>query len=144
MHGFVTSTRPRFDRQPTKRRYRRRHRRVRDGEQAAVVRALTAACLHLGLPIPISTQAEAAHKTGANVSYVKDVITVLQAEDAVLLDNVLRGAISLVAAAKVVRKRAKLISALRQASEEDRTVAASRVLGADGILDLAVAAEAAV
>jgi hypothetical protein len=95
------------------------------------------------LPVQPSTLAEAARGTGANVSYVKDVVTVLLAEDAILLDNVLRGAVPLVAAAKAVKRRAELITALRRASAEDRAIATSHVLNVDEILDLAVAAEAA-
>ena len=52
-----------------------------NGEQVAVIRALTGARLHLGLPIPAPTLNEAARMVGTHVGYVQAAIAVLRAED---------------------------------------------------------------
>jgi hypothetical protein len=104
---------------------------------------MTAAKVLRGLPLGISTQVEAATAFGSNVHYVEAAITILRSEDETLLEWVCRGDIPLVKAAAAVKRRAELITALRQASTEDRVIATGRVLGVDEILDIAVAAEAA-
>jgi hypothetical protein len=117
--------------QPHARRPRRYH---RDGRQVAAVRALAGARLHLGLPIPPPTVAEAAFMTGASASYVEAAIAVLRAEDETLIEAVRTGEISLLKAAAQVKRRAELITALRRASPDDRA-AAGRVLGVAAIFD---------
>lgn len=116
------------------RKYRPRGRRVRDGEQAAVVRALTAAKLHLGIPIPPPTLAEAAKMTGSSIGYIQAAITILKAEDANLVTHVTRGSDPLVPAAARVKKRVKVITAIRGASPED-LVAAAKTIGLDAVFD---------
>jgi hypothetical protein len=115
---------------------RRHHSRPyhRNGQQVAAVRAFTGARLHLGMPIPPLTLSDAACMTGSNVNYVQAAITVLRAEDAALVEAVRTGEIALLAAAAQVRRRADLITALRNASAEDRA-AAGRVLGVAAIFD---------
>jgi hypothetical protein len=119
-------------------RSRGRGRRVRGGEQAAAVRALTAARLHLGTPIPSPTLAAAARMCGTNVTYTTAAITVIESEDEDALKRVRRGEVSLPRAAAQVKNRAALITALRQASPEDRAEA-GRVLGVATIFDELVA-----
>ena len=86
------------------------------------------------MPIPPLTLSDAARMTGSNVSYVQAAITVLKAEDAALVEAVRTGEIALLAAAAQVRRRADLITALRNASAEDRA-AAGRALGVAAIFD---------
>jgi DNA N-6-adenine-methyltransferase (Dam) len=114
------------------RRDRKRNRRVRDREQVAVIRALLAARLHLGLPIPRQTLAEAVKKTGSSLGYVPAAVTILKAEDERLVDHLSRGRIPLVPTAAQIKRRAELIAALRQASPEDRVAALKHVAGARG------------
>ena len=56
----------------------------------------------------------------STIRYVTAAATVLRAEDERLINRVLRGQISLLAAAKSVEKRAALLSAYRAAPAEDR------------------------
>ena len=115
----------------------RRHRSPsyhRNGQQVAAVRALTGALLHLGMPIRPLALRDAVCITGSNVSYVQAAITVLKAEDAALVEAVRKGEIALFAAAEHVRRRADLITALRNASADDRA-AAGRAFGVAAIFD---------
>jgi hypothetical protein len=115
----------------------RRHRSRpyhQNGEQVAVIRALTGARLHLGLPIPAPTLSEAARMAGTHVGYIQAAIAVLRAEDETLIEAVRTGEIALLKAAAQVKRRAELITALRRASPDDRA-AAGRALGVAAIFD---------
>lgn len=122
-----------------------KHPRVRNrgGEQIAVVRALTGAMLHLGIPIVPPTLAGAATMSGSSIGYIQAAMLVLQAEDEALVNRVRRGQVPLLTAARQVKRRVKLINALRKASAEDRVAALKHVADAQEILNIAVAAEAA-
>src|SRR5262249_40156963 len=134
MHGFL---------KPKRNIIRRRRRRNRGGEQVAVVRALTGAMLHLGMPIPPQTLAQAAKMTGSSVAYIQAMLIILKAEDKDLIEHVSRGLLPLVSTAAQVKRRAELIAALRQANAEERVAALKHVVTSEGILNIAVAAEAA-
>jgi hypothetical protein len=108
--------------------YRKRTRRVRRGRVAAAVRAFAGAHIRLGMPITAKTLQGAAEMTGSCVHYIEAATTVLQAEDAALMTQVLRGNVSLLDAAKAVKKRVKLMRAYHDASDEDR-IAVVRING---------------
>jgi hypothetical protein len=98
------------------------------------VRALTAARALLGFPVVARTQAEAAAMTRSTVRYVVAAAIVLQAEDPALLADVTAGRISLLAAARIARGRAELISAYRRATAADRS-ALARAVGPASVWD---------
>ena len=83
---------------------RRQSARYRNGERTSVVRALTGARLYLNIATPPPTVAEAAVKTGSNPAYVKAAVTLLQSEDAELIDKVVRGRVPLMKAAATVQQ----------------------------------------
>jgi hypothetical protein len=99
----------------------RRHRPQRNsyGDRVAVLKALAAASLWLGLPLKASTLDAASRITSASKKYVGAAAEVLRSGDAALLSKVEHGDMSLTAAAKLVRKRNRLVRALREASPED-------------------------
>jgi hypothetical protein len=112
----------------------RRKSQFRNGERRAVKRALTGARIRLGLPIEASSLTSAAQQVGSTASYVEAAIRVLQAEDPVLLDDVLAGRQHLPAAAGKIRRRAELIAAYRRATLVDRAALGSTV-GVDHVFD---------
>jgi hypothetical protein len=75
---------------------------------------------------------------GTNVTYITAAITVIKSENEDLLKRVRRGDVCLLRAATQVKNRAKLITALRQATPKDRAVA-GRVLGVTTIFDELIA-----
>ncbi len=117
--------------------YRRRRRHMRYGVCAAALRAITAARLYLSGTVP--DLIKAAESCGSNVHYVRAAIVVLRAENSVLLDRVLCGHVSLLAAASQVRRLVDLIAAYRAATEKDH-VASFRVVGPDRVFDEVVLA----
>jgi hypothetical protein len=98
------------------------------------VRAFAGAHIRLGVPITAKTLQGAAEMTGSCVHYVEAAITVLQAEDAALMAQVLRGNVPLLDAAKAVKKRVKLMRAYHVASDEDR-IAVVRINGVNDVFD---------
>jgi hypothetical protein len=112
--------------------------RLRNGQRAAVVRALTGASILLGLPVKVSSQARAAELVGSNIHYVEAAVWVLQAEDSTLLADVLAGRKPLLETAAKVRRRANLIAAYRKATLNDREKFGSTV-GVGKIWDEAIA-----
>jgi hypothetical protein len=114
------------------RRYRK-HRRV-----AAVARAFTGAKLLLGIPIQPKTQTQAAELAGSTRLYVAAAAVLLEAGAPALVEGVLCGDVSLLEAAKSVRRRARLIQAYRQADRSDRK-ALGEVVGVASVFDDAVA-----
>jgi hypothetical protein len=120
----------------TRRRSARRS-QFRRGERRAVRQALTAARLRLGHPIKATSLAEAAEAAGSSVHYVEAAVWVLEAEDVVLLADVLAGGKPLLAAGAQARHRAALITAFRKASPHDRAVSGSTI-GIDAVFDTMV------
>ena len=118
------------------RRYRSSRRLVRNRQQAAVIRAVTAAKFRLDGTFP--TLAAAATACGSNVRYVGAAVTLLKSENSTLLDRALRGAMPLLAAASEAERLARLVSAYREASAEDLPVFA-RIVGPANIWDNAIA-----
>ena len=108
------------------------------GQRAAVMRAMTGASILLGLPVKPSSRARAAELVGSNLHYVEAAVRVLQAEDPLLLADVLAGRKSLPDAAAKVRGRADLITAYRRATLEDRAALGSTV-GVSHVFDEAIA-----
>jgi hypothetical protein len=128
MHGFnAVLKRKRYRRQ-----YRSARRHFRHGLRAAVMRAVTAAKLYASGSA--STITIAAASCGSSEIYVKAAITLLRAENAVLLERVLTGDISLLRAAAQTKRIADLVAAYRCANDADR-IAFMRACGTENILD---------
>jgi hypothetical protein len=121
-------------RQSRRRPRHRRRRLYRNGQLAAVKRAIAGARLVLGLPLHVTSQVEAAASVGVSVPHLTAAIAVLRTEDADLLDKVLTGKLPLRTAAKDARRRGNLIDAYRRASPADR-VALARTIGAAVLWD---------
>jgi hypothetical protein len=68
---------------------------------------------------------------------VEAAMVILRAEDAVLKAKILNGRVPLLEGAGLVRKRAELVNAYRNASTEDR-VEFARVIGPEEVFDGAV------
>jgi hypothetical protein len=115
-----------------KRRYRSARRHFRGGCRAAVLRALTGArgCCN-GM---FSNVSEAAMACGSNTAYVAAAIVLIESENKTLIDRVLTGKVSLLAAAKEIRRLAELVTAYRKASAADRVLFA-RVIGPSVLFD---------
>jgi hypothetical protein len=121
--------------QSDSRRHRQSPRRqFRRGQRAAVLRAITGYYLYTGQPIAAHTLKDAAERTGSNPRYIEAIETILKSEDQFLLDEVLIGRWSLLEAAARVKKRAKLISAFREADPADLR-ALARTVGPAEIFD---------
>jgi hypothetical protein len=114
-------------------------RRFRHGVCTAALRAVTAARLYLSGTVP--NLAKAAVSCGSNVCYVRAAIAVLRSENAELLDFVVHGRVSLLAAARQVEPLVNLIDAYRAANQKDR-VASFRTLGPERVFDEIVLAAA--
>jgi hypothetical protein len=114
------------------RRSRRRH------PPDAALRAITGAKLLLGAPVQPKTQAEAAELVGSTRPYIAAAAVLLEAGAPALVEGVLCGDVSLLEAAKSVRRRARLIQAYRQADRSDRR-ALGEVVGVGNVFDDAVA-----
>jgi hypothetical protein len=117
------------------RKYRSARRRFRSRRCAAVLRAITAARLMaMGLA---SSRQEAAASCGSCPAYVAAAVVVLKAENPILIDRVLAGRVSLLAAARQARPTSALVDAYRRASDADR-IAFARTVGAVTLFDGAV------
>jgi hypothetical protein len=112
--------------------------RPRRRHGAAVERAFIGARMLLGVPIQPKTQAEAAELVGSTRPYVAAAAVLLEAETPTLVESVLRGDVSLLEAAKSVRRCVQLVRAYRQADRSDRR-AFGEVVGVANIFDDAVA-----
>jgi hypothetical protein len=121
------------------RQYRSSRRHFRNGQRAAVLRAVTGARLYIGKAAP--TLASAAACVGSNAAYVEAAIVLLRAEDPTLLDRALRGHVPLRAAAKQARCLVDLVTTYREARDEDR-IAFARACGIEKIFETLVAASA--
>jgi hypothetical protein len=81
--------------------------------------ALAAARFYLD-QTPKVTQAEAARAHGSCVTYLQAALVVIQANDAKLLDAVLHGRASLLAAAELMGPRVRAIEAFQAADPASR------------------------
>jgi len=118
-------------RRPRSRKYRSARRHFQGGQRAAVIRAATAAQIYL---VHRKSLADAALCCGSNPHYVHAAVIVLQSEDEPLLQRVLSGDVSLLAAAKQVRQVAELVAAYRKTSAADH-VAFARTIGPTVLFD---------
>jgi hypothetical protein len=109
MHGFTNGSR-------RSRQSARRH--FRHGQRMAAVRAITAAQLYLGKSAP-SLRA-AAERCGSGVVYVRAAVTLLQSENATLINEVIAGRVPILCAARQIQQVAKLVASYRQATASDR------------------------
>jgi hypothetical protein len=117
------------------RRHTRRQFRHSKRHALAALRAYTGANLHLGhRPTMWMSQTVAASYVGSTGSYVNAMVAVIQSEDEALLGDVLRGKITVLKAAKIVRKRAGLVQAYRVADATDRA-AFGKAAGVDAVWD---------
>lgn len=105
---------------------------------AAIARAFTGARLLLGIPVQPKTQAQAAELAGSTRLYVAAAAMLLEAEVPALVESVRCGDVSLLEAAKSVRRRVQLVRAYRQADRNDRR-GLGEVVGVASIFDDAVA-----
>ena len=117
------------------RRYRSARRHFRGNQCAAALRAFTGA--ELLLAGKVKSLAEAAAACGSNPAYVAGAITILHAEDALLVERVRTGKVSLLTAARSAMGAAKLVAAWRTASAADR-VALARTVGPSILFDSVV------
>jgi hypothetical protein len=131
MHGLFKETRRR---RQSRHRSPRRH--LRNGERAAVIRAMTAAKLYLDQTAP--TVVFAATACGSNAHYVRAAVTLMKAENLTLVDRVAKGHVSLLQAARDVKQLAGRVNAYRTATAADH-VAFAHVIGPATLFDNAVA-----
>jgi hypothetical protein len=117
--------------------YRPRGRRMRDGQCAAALRAITAAQGYLSGTFP--TLNTAANCCGSNAAYVAAAVTVLKADDAALIGDVLQGAVPLMKAAASVSNAVRMIEAFKKGSSFERRIF-GRVAGPAAVFDHAVVA----
>jgi hypothetical protein len=115
--------------------HHRRRRRIRNGHRMAALRAFTAAMLYRenkGWNL-----AMAAASCGTNVAYVQALLTVLRSENITLLERVLTGEVSVLAAAREVGRLAQLVAAYRASNTADH-VAFARAIGPGTLFDEAI------
>ena len=117
-------------------RYRSSRRHFRGHERAAVIRAMTAARLYMNKTVP--TLAAAATACGSNPPYVRAAVTMIETENAHLVNRVLLGDVGLLEAARDAQRLAGLVKAYRTAAAGDH-IAFARVIGATTLFDNAVA-----
>jgi hypothetical protein len=103
----------------------RRDRRARRRRQIAF--CAVAAARRLVFSMKTSIAAEAA-RTGSTSAHVTAAMIILKSEDRALLEQVLRGEVPVATAAKRVKRVADLISAYRNATNED-LIKAAKVIG---------------
>jgi hypothetical protein len=120
------------DRQPRRRRYQK-HQRA-----GAIQRAFAGAKMVLGLPIQPKDQATAADLVASTPAYIRAATTLLEAEDSELVDRVLWGNLGLLEAARLVRKRVRLVKAYREADRNDRK-ALGKAVGVNRVFDDSIA-----
>ena len=92
----------------------------------------------LGIPIQPKGQVAAARLVASTPQYIGAAIALLEAGDSELIDRVLRGNLSLLEAAGLVRKRVRLVKAYREADRNDRK-ALGKVVGVDRVFDDSIA-----
>jgi hypothetical protein len=102
-----------------------RDRRVRRRRQVALCAVTAARRLVFGMKTSIAAEAAS---TGSTPAQVTAAMIIIRSEDRALLEEVLRGDVPLLMAAKRVKRVADLISAYRNATNED-LVKAAKVIG---------------
>ena len=119
-----------------KRAQRRTHRssrcRFRNGQRAAVVRALTAAKLYLNGEVP--TLEAAAACCGSSVVYVRAAVILIKAENSAMLMAVRAGTVPLRAAAKQLKQVAQLVDGYRKANAAE-LITFGKTVGAVAVWD---------
>jgi len=136
MHGLIKASKA-----SCRRRQRRRssHRRFRNGNRAAALRAFTGAMLYASGSAP--TLAHAAACCGSCVQYVRAAVILQRSENMPLIKDALAGHVDLQRAAAGVRRVADLVSAYRRAAEADR-ISFARACDAEQILNVLAKATA--
>jgi hypothetical protein len=94
------------------------HQHFRDGICLAALRAFTGAEIYRDKPEEL-TLGEVALRVGSNVHYIRAAAVLLEHGDQVLIKRVLRGKISILAAAASVVALVKLLAAFKTASPEN-------------------------
>jgi hypothetical protein len=110
-----------------KRPYRKSGRHFRDGMRAAALRAFTAACINLGLPIPKQTEAVAAAQAGSSLSYAVAMVAIVKVGDEVLLAEVLNGKKGILEAGQEARARLQFVNGFHAMGPGARKAAAQDV-----------------
>src|SRR5262249_3157473 len=116
----------------------RQVRHYRNQDVNATLRAVTGAKLLLGMSVAPKSLTETAALVASSPQNIAAAVTLLEAENPLLIGHVLRGYIPLLQAADRVRKRAQLIKAYRAADAADR-IALGEVAGLDAIWDEVIA-----
>jgi hypothetical protein len=115
--------------------YRRRRRRMRDGQCLAALRAFNAAKgVQNGT---FRTITEAALACGSCRHYVAAALTLLKAEAHITIDLVLGGELPVVSTAKAARRLADLVAAYRNATGFDRSTF-GHLVGAEDVFERVV------
>jgi len=96
------------------------HQHFRDRICLAALRAFTGAELYHAKRGQL-TLSECALRVGSNVHYVRAAVVLLEHGDQVLIDRVLRGEVSILAAAASVEVLVKLLTAFKTATPKTRT-----------------------
>lgn len=104
----------------------RHNRCVRRRRQVALCAVTAARRLVFGMKTSITAEAA---RTGSTPAHVTAAIIILKSEDRVLLHQVLRGEVPLMAAAKGIKRLAALVSAYRAVTNED-LIKAAKIIGA--------------
>jgi hypothetical protein len=111
------------------------HQHFRDGICLATLRAFTGAEIYRDKPE--LTLREVALRVGSNGQYVRAAVVLIEHGDQNLINRVLRGKCSILAAAASVEPLVKLMSAFEMATPETR----ARFFAATGTADLSTAAK---
>jgi hypothetical protein len=115
----------------SRRHYQPRHRQFSDGLRLAALRAFTAARLVLRDGMSVHAAAQAC---GSCTAYVLAALTLIRSENNSLIEKVLYGEITILAAAHEVKRLGVLVAAFRKASAADR-VAFARAIGPSVLFD---------
>jgi hypothetical protein len=102
-----------------------RDRRVRRRRQVALCAVIAARRLVFGMKTSIAAEAA---RTGSTPAQVSAAMIIIKSEDQAILEQVLRGAVALLTAAKRVKRVADLITAHRNATNED-LIKAAKIIG---------------
>jgi hypothetical protein len=102
------------------------HEYMRDGTCRAAVRAFTAASMYRA-PGNQCSLADCALMCGSCVAYIRAALVLLEHDDPVLIEQVMRGRINILAAAKEIKAEMKLVAAFRSASPAARAAAGARI-----------------
>jgi hypothetical protein len=118
-----------------RKRHRSSRRQFRNGQRAAVIRALAAARLYAS--DPICSLMGAATSCGSNVPYIRAAITLVKSEQPGTLRAALSGDVSLLQAAAQITCVADLVAAYRRAGASDR-ILFGRTIGPEAVFSTIV------